>query len=102
MNNQALEEITVLDLARGYPPSQSTMFLGDFGARVIKIESPEGNKMEKQAGIDPHDERFAALNRLNRNKETVMINLRSEDGRNVFFHMVKQATRGHEGLAGRL
>ena len=76
---QALEGVTVLDLARGYPPAQSTMFLGDFGARVIKIDSPQGNKMEIAAGIDPEDERYAALNRLNRNKETVVINLRSDE-----------------------
>jgi crotonobetainyl-CoA:carnitine CoA-transferase CaiB-like acyl-CoA transferase len=95
---QALEGITVLDLVRGYPPAQTTMFLGDFGARVIKIDPPDGNKMEKQAGIDPLDERFSALNRLNRNKETVVINLRSEDGLNVFSRMVKGADVLVEGF----
>ena len=95
---QALEGITVLDLARGYPPAQSAMFLGDFGARVIRIESPEGNKMEKQAGIDPHDERFAAFNRLNRNKENVLVNLRSEEGLQVFYRLVKKADVLVEGF----
>ena len=88
---QALEGIIVLDLARGYPPAQSAMFLGDFGARVIKIDPPEGNKMERQAGINPLDERFAALNRLNRNKETIILNLRYEEGLKVFYRMVKEA-----------
>ena len=88
---QALDGITVLDLTRGYPPAHSTMFLGDFGARVIKVDSPEGNKMEEQAGIDPQDEGFAALNRLNRNKETIIINLRSEEGLDVLYRLVKKA-----------
>jgi crotonobetainyl-CoA:carnitine CoA-transferase CaiB-like acyl-CoA transferase len=91
VNMQALEGIIVLDLTRGYPPAQSSMFLGDFGARIIKIDPPEGNKMEKQAGINPLDERFAALNRLNRNKETIILNLRSEEGLQVFYRLVKKA-----------
>ena len=94
----ALDGITVLDLARGYPPAQSTMFLGDFGARVIKIDSPQGNKMEIAAGIDPQDERYAALNRLNRNKETVVINLRSDEGLKVFYRLVEKADVLVEGF----
>jgi crotonobetainyl-CoA:carnitine CoA-transferase CaiB-like acyl-CoA transferase len=95
---QALDGITVLDLARGYPPAHSTMFLGDFGARVIKIDPPEGSKMEKQAGIDPQDERYAALNRLNRNKETMIINLRSGEGLDVFYRLVEKADVLVEGF----
>jgi crotonobetainyl-CoA:carnitine CoA-transferase CaiB-like acyl-CoA transferase len=95
---QALNGITVLDLVRGYPPAHSTMFLGDFGARVIKIDSPEGNKIEREMGIDPKDERYAALNRLNRNKETVIINLRSEEGLKAFYRLVKKADVLVEGF----
>jgi crotonobetainyl-CoA:carnitine CoA-transferase CaiB-like acyl-CoA transferase len=95
---QALDGITVLDLARGFPPAQSTMFLGDFGARVIRIDSPEGNKMEREAGIDPQDERYAALNRMNRNKETIIINLRSEEGLKLFYRLVKKADVLVEGF----
>jgi crotonobetainyl-CoA:carnitine CoA-transferase CaiB-like acyl-CoA transferase len=95
---QALDGVTVLDLVRGYPPAHSTMFLGDFGARVIKIDSPEGNKIEREMGIDPKDERYAALNRLNRNKETVIINLRSEEGLKVFYQLVKKADVLVEGF----
>jgi crotonobetainyl-CoA:carnitine CoA-transferase CaiB-like acyl-CoA transferase len=95
---QALDGITVLDLSRGFPPAHSTMFLGDFGARVIKVDSPEGNKMEREAGIDPQDERYAALNRMNRNKETIIINLRSEEGLNVFYRLAKEADVLVEGF----
>jgi crotonobetainyl-CoA:carnitine CoA-transferase CaiB-like acyl-CoA transferase len=95
---QALEGITVLDLARGYPPAHSTMFLGDFGARVIKVDPPGGNKMDQTLGIDPDDERFAALNRLNRNKDTIIINMQSEAGMEVFYRLVKQADVLVEGF----
>jgi crotonobetainyl-CoA:carnitine CoA-transferase CaiB-like acyl-CoA transferase len=74
------------------------MVLGAFGARVIKVDSPEGNIMERQAGIDPRDEPYAALNRLNRNKETVIINLRSDEGLNVFYRLVKKADVLVEGF----
>ena len=95
---QALDGITVLDLARGYPPAHISMFLGDFGARVIRVDSPEGNKIEKLAGIDPLDERYAVLNRLNRNKESIIINLKSEEGLNVFYRLVKKADVIIEGF----
>jgi crotonobetainyl-CoA:carnitine CoA-transferase CaiB-like acyl-CoA transferase len=95
---EALKGITVLDLSRGYPPAHSTMCLADFGARVIRIDSPEGNKMEKQAGIAPSDDRYASLNRLNRNKETIIINLRSEEGLEVFCRLAGKADVLVEGF----
>jgi crotonobetainyl-CoA:carnitine CoA-transferase CaiB-like acyl-CoA transferase len=95
---KALDGITVLDLSRGYPPAHSTMYLADFGARVIKIDSPDGNKMEKQTGIEPTDERYAAFNRLNRNKETVVLNFKSPEGRDVFLKLVKKADVLVEGF----
>ena len=95
---QALDGITVLDLARGYPPAHSTMYLGDFGARVIKVDPPGGSKMDQTLGIDPTDERFAALNRLNRNKDTVIINMQNEEGLSVFYQLVKQADVLVEGF----
>jgi crotonobetainyl-CoA:carnitine CoA-transferase CaiB-like acyl-CoA transferase len=95
---QALDGITVLDLARGYPPAHSTMFLGDFGARVIKVDPPDGSKMDKTLGIDAQDERFAALNRMNRNKETIVINMQSEEGLNVLYRLVRKADVLVEGF----
>jgi crotonobetainyl-CoA:carnitine CoA-transferase CaiB-like acyl-CoA transferase len=95
---QALDGITVLDLARGYPPAHSTMLLGDFGARVIKVDPPGGNIMEKTIGIDPKDERFAAMNRLNRNKDSIIINMQSEEGLSVFYRLVKKADVLVEGF----
>lgn len=94
----ALDGITVLDLARGYPPTHSTMFLGDFGARVIKVDPPGGNKVDKTFGIDAQNERFAAMNRLSRNKETIIINLQSEEGLKVLYQLVRKADVLVEGF----
>ncbi|MEJ2740354.1 MAG: CoA transferase, partial [Dehalococcoidia bacterium] len=86
----ALDGIVVLDLTRGYPAAQSTMFLADFGARVIRIDPPQGNLMEIQGGIDPKDEGYAALNRLNRNKESIIIDIRTKEGLDIFYRLVKK------------
>ncbi len=94
----ALDGIMVLDLSRGFPPAYTTMFLGDFGARVIRVDPPFGNKTEKETGIDPRDERYAALNRLNRNKESIILNLRSEEGLKVFYKLVERADVLVEGF----
>jgi crotonobetainyl-CoA:carnitine CoA-transferase CaiB-like acyl-CoA transferase len=94
----ALDGIVVLDLTRGYPAAQSAMFLADFGARVIRIDPPQGNLMELQGGIDPKDERYAALNRLNRSKETIVIDFRKKEGLDVFFRLVKKADVLVEGF----
>ena len=86
----ALDGIVVLDLTRGYPAAQSTMFLADFGARVIRIDPPQGNLMEIQGGIDPKDEGYAALNRLNRNKDSIIIDIRTKEGLDIFYRLVKK------------
>ena len=94
----ALDGIVVLDLTRGYPAAQSTLFLADFGARVIRIDPPQGNLMEMQSGIDPKDERYAALNRLNRNKESIIIDIRTKEGLGIFYELVKKADVLVEGF----
>ena len=40
---EALEGLLVLDLSRRYPGAYSAMFLGDFGADVIKVDPSKLN-----------------------------------------------------------
>jgi crotonobetainyl-CoA:carnitine CoA-transferase CaiB-like acyl-CoA transferase len=94
----ALDGIVVLDFTRGYPAAQSTMFLADFGANVIKIDPPQGNLMEMQSGIDPKDERYAALKRLNRNKESIIIDFKTKEGLDIFYKLLKKADVLVEGF----
>ena len=39
----ALDGITVVDLSRALAGPHAAMMLGDLGARVIKVESPDGD-----------------------------------------------------------
>lgn len=87
MSNQgALDGITVLDLSRLLPGPFCSMILADHGARVIAIE----------------DKRFLAddlfVTTVNRNKEHMSLNLKTPEGREIFFRLVDKADVLLEGF----
>ena len=86
----ALSGITVLDLSRLLPGPYCSMVLADHGARVIAIE----------------DKRFAAeaggSAAVYRNKTHMTLNLKSDPGRQIFFHLVKSADVVLEGFRPRV
>lgn len=86
--------LVVLDFARGYPGAYTTMFLGDFGAEVIRIDRP-GSAIPRQ-GIDP--EELAAYHTVYRNKKSIILNLRNEEGQAVLHKLVKKADVLVEGF----
>jgi len=86
---QALEGIVVLDLARRYPGAYTAMFLGDFGAEVIKVDPP--GSVFPIPDVDTASEKFAAFYAPDRNKKSLILNLKSEEGRDVFRKLVKKA-----------
>lgn len=85
-NNGALSGTTVIDLSRLLPGPYCSMILADHGARVIAIE----------------DRRFLAdglfMNIINRNKEHISLNLKTEQGREIFFRLVKKSDVVMEGF----
>lgn len=98
----ALESIKVLDLAPLPPGALCTMILGDLGAEVLKIEAPPGARSrDTKLGILPQNEqerREAAYNPLNRNKNSLGLNLRSETGRQIFYKLAEKADVIVEGF----
>jgi crotonobetainyl-CoA:carnitine CoA-transferase CaiB-like acyl-CoA transferase len=84
--NGALEGILVLDLSRLLPGPYCSMILADHGAHVIAIE----DKHFKEEGT--------FIQALYRNKEHITLNLKSDDGRKVFYQMVEQADVIIEGF----
>jgi crotonobetainyl-CoA:carnitine CoA-transferase CaiB-like acyl-CoA transferase len=93
----ALEGLVVLDLARRYPGAYSAMFFGDFGAEVIKVDPP-GAVFPIPAG-DIDEERFAAYYASDRNKKSIILNLKSDEGREVFYRLVRKADILIEGFS---
>ncbi len=91
----ALEHITVLDLTHMLAGPYGTMLLADLGARTIKIEPPgTGEGTRRLLEHDPHysrDGMGAYYLTLNRNKQSVCVDLKSEAGRAVFLDLVRQS-----------
>lgn len=92
---KALEGITVLDLTHMLAGPYGTMLLADMGARTIKIEPPEkGEGTRRLLEHSPdysRDGMGAYFLTLCRNKESVAIDLKSPEGLELFYGLVKQA-----------
>ena len=82
-----LAGLTVLEVGVFMAAPFATMQLADLGARVIKIENPAAPDPTRATGpfLDGHSSPFA---RLNRNKESVALDLKSEAGKAAFLRLV--------------
>ena len=87
---QALEGIRILDLSRLLPGPYCTMLLADFGADVIKIEEP--GRGDYARSFPPFLKDFGYWHlQLNRNKKSVVLDLKSDAGREAFLELAKTA-----------
>ncbi|WP_166969569.1 CaiB/BaiF CoA transferase family protein [Brevibacterium atlanticum] len=85
-----LAGITVLEVGVFIAGPFATMQLADMGARVIKVESPGTGDATRASG--PHiDGESSPFMRLNRNKESVVLDLKSEEGRSSFIALLRTA-----------
>jgi crotonobetainyl-CoA:carnitine CoA-transferase CaiB-like acyl-CoA transferase len=77
----ALAPLKILDFSRVLAGPFATMMLADFGAAVTKVERPGGGDETRSWG-PPYDERGEAtyFQSVNRNKESVVLDLSSEEG----------------------
>lgn len=85
-DNGALSGILVLDLSRLLPGPFCSMILADHGARVISVE----------------DKRFLSdeffISEINRNKEHMSLNLKTREGKEIFYRLVNKADILLEGF----
>jgi crotonobetainyl-CoA:carnitine CoA-transferase CaiB-like acyl-CoA transferase len=84
--SKALARFTVLDLTRVRAGPTCVRQLADWGANVIKIESPPG--VEDQMGGPREGSDFQ---NLHRNKRSMTLNLKTREGLAAFKRMVKKA-----------
>jgi formyl-CoA transferase len=87
---QPLHGIRVLDLSRVLAGPYCTMVLGDLGADVIKVESPEGD--ETRTWGPPFAEGESAYYLcVNRNKRSIVVDFKTEQGRAVLRRLIGQS-----------
>ena len=92
---KALSDLVVIDLTHMLSGPFGAMLLADLGARTIKVEPP--GKGELTRGLLAKDPKNslngmgAYFLTLNRNKESICINLKSGEGLALFYELVKKA-----------
>ena len=90
----ALDGVTVLDLTAHIAGPYATKLLADLGARVIKVERPDGDPirgfgpwLDDERGL----ERSGAYQFLNTNKESIVIDLKTGGGREALDRLLPLA-----------
>lgn len=87
---EILRKLTVLDLSQIMAGPLCSMILGDLGAEVIKIEPPEGDAARGMGDTFLQGQSDYILS-LNRNKRSIIINLKTPEGKKVFYKLAKNA-----------
>lgn len=90
--NGSLSDLIVLDLSRVLAGPYATMLLGDFGARVIKVEQP-GNGDDTRRWGPPFTAsgESAYFLSANRNKESITVDLKHPQGQALIQALTRQA-----------
>lgn len=88
--HRALEGVTIIDLTRVLAGPFCTMILADHGARVIKVELPDGGDDARAFGpfVDGQSGYFSSINR---GKESIALDLKRAADRAIFEQLLEQA-----------
>jgi crotonobetainyl-CoA:carnitine CoA-transferase CaiB-like acyl-CoA transferase len=77
---QALEGLRVIDMATVLAGPGAARYLADFGADVIKVESPDGDGLRNLGWRDPSDGEGLWWKFVGRGKRSVVLDLKTDDG----------------------
>jgi crotonobetainyl-CoA:carnitine CoA-transferase CaiB-like acyl-CoA transferase len=89
-----LGDIVVLDLSRALAGPHAAQMLGDLGARVIKVEHPDGGDESRGWGppfVGPDHDISTYFLAANRNKQSIAVDLKSPDGKELIERLVRQS-----------
>ena len=86
-----LQDIKVIDFSQILAGPFCTMLLADMGADVVKIEKPNGGDDTRRYGPPFIEGESAAFLTLNRNKRSIILDLKSEQGLSIVRRMLEDA-----------
>ena len=90
----ALSDIKIIDLTQMLAGPYGTMMLADHGATVIKVESPKGDMTRPGGPFHADDEQKTHggyFQSVNRNKKSIVLDLKSQQGKEALLALVKDA-----------
>ena len=86
-----LDDILVVDLSRILSGPVATMMMADMGARVIKVEPPPHGDDSRQWGPPFVGGVSTYFHSINRNKQSLGLNLKTDDGRAILWKLIDEA-----------
>lgn len=92
-----LDGVTVVDLSSLLPSPFAAHLLAKFGARVIKVESPNRPDPARQFGYVPPGNTSSAYRELNDIKELMWLDLKVEADRRKLYELIRTADAAIEG-----
>lgn len=87
----ALEGIVVVDFTQVFMGPSCTQLLGDYGADVIKIERPGTGDLSRTSFPDQSGLDNPIFFSMNRNKRSICVDTRTDEGRQVVLELIKKA-----------
>jgi len=87
----ALDGITVVDFTQVYMGPSATQLLGDYGADVIKVERPKWGDLSRSSIVDESGLDNPIFYSINRNKRSIGIDTRTEDGKQIVYDLIREA-----------
>lgn len=86
-----LSDIRVLDMSTVLAGPNCARYLADFGADVIKVERPGGDSLRNMAWRDPRDGEGLWWKLVNRNKRTIVLDIKDDADRATLLRLVDDA-----------
>lgn len=86
-----LDGIRVLDLSRSIPGPSGTQYLADMGADVVKVEHPQGGDYIRPFEPTAENGEGITFNAVNAGKKSLTLNLKSDEGVDIFYELVEDA-----------
>ena len=91
MSFEPLKGVRVLDLTSVVVGPVCTWRLGQYGAEIVKVESPEGDLMRGLGGLSPTGQHSGAYLHFNRGKRNICLDLKKEGARQAIDKLIASA-----------